>query len=180
MALAAILSGGLHLDGVADTCDGLFLRGDASRRLAVMKDSHLGSFGAAGLMLILLGKFASLELFTTRERFFALIGAFAASRTLILAAAGVADYARPDGTGRTLIDAATPDEAIAAGVGVLVFGAAIGGLRGLLASVLAVAITALWVRIASRNLGGITGDILGTVVETSELAFLLGFGVFRR
>ena len=55
-----VLTGGLHLDGLADCCDGLFVSAEKERRLEVMKDPHVGAFGVIGLILILLLKAAAL------------------------------------------------------------------------------------------------------------------------
>src|SRR6185312_5689789 len=57
----ALISGGLHLDGLADTCDGLFMpRGDSQRRLDAMRDPHVGSFGVIAIVLALIVKYSAL------------------------------------------------------------------------------------------------------------------------
>ena len=124
VAAGVAITGGLHLDGLADTGDGLFLRGDASRRLAVMCDPHVGSFGVTAIVLVLLGKYAALSHATGPGRSLAVLGAATVGRTLILVAAGSSRYARLDGTGRVLIGAATPSDAFVAASGTLAFGAA--------------------------------------------------------
>ena len=59
------LTGGLHLDGLADCCDGLFASVSAERRLEIMKDPHMGTFGAVGLILVLFLKAATLASLTS-------------------------------------------------------------------------------------------------------------------
>ncbi|MBX6311300.1 MAG: adenosylcobinamide-GDP ribazoletransferase, partial [Isosphaeraceae bacterium] len=103
LAAGVLLTGGLHLDGLADTCDGLFLWGGPERRLAVMRDPHIGSFGATGLLLVLLGKYAALVSLESGERTLALLGGAVASRSGLLVMAGLAPYARPEGTGRIVV-----------------------------------------------------------------------------
>src|SRR5690606_38917534 len=61
VALIAALTGGLHLDGLADTFDALGASGDAERRLAVLRDSRIGAHGASALLLLVLAKVAALE-----------------------------------------------------------------------------------------------------------------------
>ena len=58
LTLWAALSGGLHLDGWADCCDGLLNASAPARRLEIMKDPRLGTFGGAGLVLLLLAKYS--------------------------------------------------------------------------------------------------------------------------
>ncbi len=92
---------------------------------------------------------------------------------MILVSAGTARYARPEGTGRIVIEAATPRDALGAAVGALVLAAALAGRAGLLAGAAALAMAWGLTRLASRKLGGVTGDILGALVELGELTFLV-------
>src|ERR1041384_5066112 len=81
-----VLSGGLHLDGLADCCDGLFASVTPERRLEIMKDPHVGAFGAIGLILILFLKAAALASLTPASSFGILLAASVA-RWCILPAA---------------------------------------------------------------------------------------------
>jgi len=173
LAASTGINGGLHLDGLADTCDGLFLTGDAERRLSVMRDSHLGSFGVTALVLVLLGKFAALCSLAVHARSLALVMAAAISRTLILVSAGSASYARPEGTGRVLVEADTPRDALAATAFALAVGLVLACGPGLFATLMALALAVGLTRVASVRLGGITGDILGALIELEELAILV-------
>lgn len=173
----AILTGGLHLDGLADTFDGLFLWGGAERRLSVMRDPHIGSHGVSAIAVVLLGKVAALTDLDDSRRALALLGAVAVGRTLILVSAGTARYARPQGTGRLVIEATTRRDAWVASFAILSFTAMIGGSPGLIAGLSAWLVPLTLNRLATRRLGGITGDILGASVELSELVFLVGFGL---
>jgi len=93
----ALLTGGLHLDGLMDSCDGLFGGRDRERRLAIMRDSRVGSFGVLGGVLILLTEFAALATLTGTPRLAALVLAAALARWAMAAAVWVFPYARPDG-----------------------------------------------------------------------------------
>jgi len=177
VAAGVALSGGLHLDGLADAADGLFLWGDADRRLAVMRDSRVGSFGAIALALVLLGKFAALGAIGGPARSLAILGAATVARSMILIPAGLAPYARRDGTGRSVIDAAQPRDALGAAMLGSAVGVATMGAAGLLAASIAAGVVLVLTRSAWRKLGGVTGDILGAAVELAELTFLMTLGL---
>jgi adenosylcobinamide-GDP ribazoletransferase len=173
MAMLAAITGGLHLDGLADTADGLFLWGDAERRLAVMRDPHVGSYGLIAIALTLIGKYAALSSLATDERGWGIFAAVAISRTAILTSAGRAQYARPEGTGRLVVEATTTQEALTAAGLVILIGTLCGRAAGLLGGGLVIVGSVGLTSLAARRLGGITGDILGALVEISETAYLV-------
>jgi adenosylcobinamide-GDP ribazoletransferase len=177
LAAGVAITGGLHLDGVADTFDGLFLAGGPARRLEVLRDPHVGSFGVAALVLTLLGQFAALGTLAGRDRSLGLLGAAVAGRCAALVAAGAAGYARAEGTGRILVEATTPRDALAAATLSLAVGFGTRRLAGLVAAAVAVGLAWGLARLASRRLGGVTGDLLGAAVALGELAFLLGLAL---
>ncbi len=177
IAAWAAITGGLHLDGLADSSDGLFLFGDADRRLNVMRDPHVGSFGLLAIVLTLLGKFAALAPLQDRRRALAVLGAAAVSRILILVAAGLAPYARRQGTGQTVIEATTVTDSLWSVVAALALGALLAGEAGLIASAAALLVAWSLTHLANQRLGGVTGDILGAVVELGELTYLIILGL---
>jgi adenosylcobinamide-GDP ribazoletransferase len=178
VAAGVTLTGGLHIDGLADSADGLFLWGDADRRLGAMRDPHVGSFGLLAIVLIVLGKFAVLASLAGHPRALALLGAAAVSRTLILVAAGLAPYARREGTGLIIVEATTVTDALWSVVAALAIGALLAGEAGLIASAAALLVAWSLAHLANQRLGGVTGDILGAVVELGELAYLVVLGLF--
>jgi adenosylcobinamide-GDP ribazoletransferase len=167
-----LLTGGLHLDGLADCCDGLLVSVPVERRLEIMKDPHLGAFGVIGLMLVLLLKGATLAALTPGTSFGILLAASAA-RWYILPA-GLLPLARPGGMGAdfssglqrsfTYMGAILP-----AGLA-LVF-----GMRGVISLLAGTAAAALVLWLARSRIGGVTGDVFGMVVEVVETAVLLVF-----
>ena len=177
VASAAIISGGLHLDGLADSADGLFLWGDPGRRLGVMRDPHVGSFGVAAIVLVLLGKFAAIEAIGGPSRSIAILGGATVARSLVLVSAGTAPYARPEGTGRFLVEATNRRDAALAAVVALAVGISTAGRGGLIASAVGLSVAIVLTGTARRKLGGVTGDTLGALVELGELAFLLVVGL---
>jgi adenosylcobinamide-GDP ribazoletransferase len=179
VAAGVAITGGLHLDGLADTADGLFLPGDSERRLAVMRDPHVGTFGVVALLLSVVGKVATLATLHGRPRALALVTAAIVSRALILVVAGAGRYPRAVGTGKVIVESTTPTDALGAGILTCVVGLAIAGRSGLAAgligNMLAIGLTAL----ALRRIGGITGDILGAFVELVELCILVVLAMFQ-
>jgi len=171
------LTGALHLDGFCDLCDGLFGGHTPEQRLAILKDPHLGTFGLAGGVLLLLGKFAALQqaLGQPGHPAWLVAAAVAWSRCLALCLAAGARYPRNDGTGKILIEATGWTEAatLALLMLVLLMATAPSPWTGLGAAAL-VGLLAMALRWACvRRLGGVTGDCLGAEIESAETAFLL-------
>jgi adenosylcobinamide-GDP ribazoletransferase len=178
VATWAVITGALHLDGLADSGDGLFLSGDADRRLSAMREPQVGSFGVVAVVLVIVGKFAALTTLADRRRALALLCAAAVSRTLILIAAGLAPYARREGTGRPIVAATSVVDSLWSIVAALAVGAVFSGELGLLASIAALLVGWAITHQATERLGGVTGDILGAIVELGELVYLLILGLF--
>lgn len=176
LALAAtiLVTGALHEDGLADTADGLGGAGDRERRLAIMRDSRIGTFGVLALLLTLGlrgGALAAIDRPALAAG--ALIAAHALSRAAIPWAMRMADPARPDGLGAAAGKPSPSAAGIAATLAILVAalalppGAAIAALAGsILGAVLVIFPT-------RRGLGGYTGDVLGAVQQLSEALALL-------
>lgn len=174
LALAALViaTGALHQDGLADCADGLGVRGDRDRRLAVMRDSAIGTFGMLALLgwgLLLL---TTLTPLTDARAFAALVAAGALGRAAALAHAFATPPARPDGLGAGFT---VPPTALAFGAATAVAAAllAAGPQRGALAVSLAVLVAAASVAWARRALGGRTGDTLGATIALCEVAVCL-------
>lgn len=171
LGLLAALSGGLHLDGLADSADGLLGGHGRAERLAIMRQGTIGAFGAATLVVVLLADFAALSELAERGR--VLVGAAAASRWAVSLALWRFPYARPSGVGRSFKDGLTGlDVALGCALALLVAVAALGAAG--LALVAAGAVVALAVgRFAAARLGGLTGDVYGAICELSFASALL-------
>ncbi len=173
-------TGALHLDGLADVCDGLAARGGRERFLAVMKDSRVGPVGAVGLVLGLLLKYealltqpagtkgAALLLFPLLARFGQVLTAVGARR------------AREEGLGALLAAAAGWREFLVAALVTLAAVVLLLGARGVGLLLGVALLTWLCRRWAHGRLGGITGDIIGCVNELNEIAVLLGLLVLAK
>jgi adenosylcobinamide-GDP ribazoletransferase len=164
-----LVTGGLHLDGFGDACDGLLATVDPARRLEIMKDSRAGSWAVVGLSLLLLGKWITLRHVTPARL---ILPPVAGRWAMVLAVAGF-PYARAsgiggyfrDGFGRTQIVVAT----VTAGFVAVAFGWPVG--LTLLAAPVVVWVVGTW---AARRLGGgLTGDVYGALCELTELVCLI-------
>ncbi|HZB33744.1 MAG TPA: adenosylcobinamide-GDP ribazoletransferase [Streptosporangiaceae bacterium] len=178
VAVMAVLTRGLHLDGLADVADGLGGGRRAAEALAIMKKSDIGPFGVITLALTLLIQVAAL----TELPAVAVIVAAVTGRLAVTWACRVGvPAARPDGLG-ALVAGTVPAAHAAYATGAVVIasagaGLAVGGVR--LAVLWPVAAGAGLVvamaarRVAVRRLGGITGDVLGALVELAATVVLL-------
>ena len=166
------LTGGVHLDGLADCLDGLVGR-DAEHRLAIMRDSRIGAFGAVGLILFLMLEIVALAELVPPVRGSALFAAPVIARATPAVLAALFRPARADGQGAAFHAGVRPS-AIAIGLAAAAAAAsfALGGLGVATLSVGLVAAVAVGAFVATR-LGGVTGDVLGAAVEISEVAVLL-------
>jgi adenosylcobinamide-GDP ribazoletransferase len=170
---AAVLTGGLHLDGLADCCDGLLVSAPRARRLEIMRDPRVGSFGVTGLVLVLLLKTAAV--FSLPAAAPALLLAPVWARWWILIAAG-RPSARPDGLGSSFAAALTDRAlALAAALPVVLLAVSVWfDARSLMGAALAALACFGVLRLAQARIGGVTGDVFGAVVELTEIAFLIG------
>jgi adenosylcobinamide-GDP ribazoletransferase len=180
MAVTVRLTGALHEDGLADTCDGLGGGWDKAQVLAIMKDSRIGSYGAIGIVLMLLAKAAVLvELASASPALTAaaLLAAHPLSRLAATAVLHALPYARNDDGGKAgaVVRRLKRGELMLAGGFGLVPAAALLDLpQGLAALALATLVTAWLARVFLRRLGGHTGDLLGAVQQAAELACYVG------
>jgi adenosylcobinamide-GDP ribazoletransferase len=169
----AAVTGALHLDGLADVCDGLAARGSRERFLAVMKDSQVGAVGAVGLLLGLLLKWQALLAVPTAIKWQALLLFLLLARFSQVQSIVFARNARQDGLGSAFIGGAGAAQLlIAAGITLLVSWLLMG-VRGV--TVLAAVTMLTWLLKVwfHRRLGGITGDIIGCISELNEILALL-------
>lgn len=176
-----LVTGGLHLDGLADSADAwLGSPGDRERALAIMKDPYTGPAGVVAVVLVLLVKFAALSALLSVSAWEALIAAPLAGRAALVALLLTTPYVRPNGIGAE--HAAHLPRALAAGVLVVTAVAVGAGLRWdglwLLGAVAAMIYGLRFLML--RRLGGTTGDTLGAsceIVEATALVTLALSGV---
>jgi adenosylcobinamide-GDP ribazoletransferase len=172
VTLWKLLTGGLHLDGLADCLDGVVGR-DVADRLRIMRDSRIGAFGAVGLILFLLLEVAAVSELAAAVRGRALAAAPAIARALPPLVGWMFQAATPLGQGAMFRAGLTRAGVIASMALGGVIALAVLGPAGLAAFALAAVVSLGLGWYAARKLGGVTGDVLGAVVEVAELIVLL-------
>ena len=172
LAVWVLLTGGLHLDGLADCCDGLFVSAAPERRLEIMKDPHMGAFGVIGLLIILLLKAAALSSLSLIAGLGILLAASLARWCILLAA--LLPQARASGMGADFASGFRRSF-IFWGAIIPVALAVLTGARGLFSILIGVGAAGLIVWLAKSRIGGVTGDVFGMTVELVEAFALLAF-----
>ncbi|WP_312874778.1 adenosylcobinamide-GDP ribazoletransferase [Actinomadura litoris] len=180
VAATAVLTRALHLDGLADLADGLGSGRPAAEALAIMKRSDIGPFGVVTLLLTLLVQVAALAS-APHGAVAAVIGAVTGRAALPWACRDAVPAARPGGLG-SLVAGTVPTRNALLVTGLVVVGAAAAGAaasgpggapRAAAAVLVGLAAAALMLRHAVRRLGGVTGDVLGALVEIAGTAALV-------
>ncbi|MFE7274290.1 adenosylcobinamide-GDP ribazoletransferase [Streptomyces sp. NPDC057623] len=191
-AVPAVLTRGLHLDGLADTADGLGSGRPAEDALRIMKQSDIGPFGVITLVFVLVAQVAALsQLYDgswARGALATVVSAVAARLALTLAARTGVPAARPEGLGAAVAGVVPVRGAVAVALAVTGVAAAAGALlgtydtafgvpydiaRAALAVLAALAAAELLLRHCVRRFGGVTGDVFGGLAETAATTALV-------
>ncbi|MFF0734997.1 adenosylcobinamide-GDP ribazoletransferase [Streptomyces chartreusis] len=183
-AVPAALTRGLHLDGLADTADGLGSGKPAEDALRIMKQSDIGPFGVITLVFVLLAQVAALSRLYddswARGALATVVAAVAARLALTLAARTGVPAARPEGLGAAVAGVVPVRGAVAVALAVTGGAVAAGALLGTddlartaLAVLAALAAAELLLRHCTRRFGGITGDVFGGLAETAATTALV-------
>jgi adenosylcobinamide-GDP ribazoletransferase len=177
VATLAALTGAIHLDGLADSADGLLSRGDAQRRLEVMRDPRLGSYGVTAIVVTLLLQAAALAGMSPSRALVALVVAGAWSRLAALVVVAVVPYVRGDGLGMLAADPKRRRLDIGVGVATALMVSLLDWPRAAAAAAGVALVTVAVAAVSRRRLGGVTGDVCGASAELGQLAALLAFSV---
>lgn len=175
VAAGALLTRGLHLDGLADWADGFWGGHDREKVLRIMKDPVIGAFGAIALACLLLAKWAAVEVLAREGQVLWILPAMVVSRTIQVYLAVALPYARAEGgkAAAFVQDAGYRHLAGALILAAILLAAILGLQAGwalsLLGGLLAAVLFGAWCR---RRIGGITGDLLGACSELTETLVL--------
>lgn len=175
-----VISGALHLDGLADTCDGIGGQKPADARLQVMRDSRVGGFGVVGVSLLLLVKYVTLNSLPEPVLMASLIFMPVISRWTMVYAVFAYPYARTAGLGSVFKQAASRYNfalatviALAVVIAIMTFTSVFTYLAGLViigGAWVIIMLVAVYLR---RKFAGLTGDTYGTINEIAEVAVLV-------
>ena len=174
IGLLALLTRGLHLDGFADTMDGLASGGSKERILEVMRDSRIGAFGVISLILLIGGKYLALDQISNLSVPYSLILMAVMGRNSMVLVCFRSPYARPgEGLAKPFTENLGYREtalSLASGLGIAWLAM---GVKGILVF-LGIGLFSLGYRyLFIKKLGGVTGDVLGGANELSELLCLI-------
>ncbi|RJF94641.1 adenosylcobinamide-GDP ribazoletransferase [Oleomonas cavernae] len=177
VAAELLVTGAFHEDGLADVADGFGGGRDAPAKLAIMRDSRIGTYGAAALWVALTGRLVALAQIGGADgvdvMFWALIAANAGARAAILLPMALLPPARADGLGAS-VGEIDPERALSGGVFALGIGLVCLGWGVVTAALLTIAAGALMTGLARRQIGGYSGDVFGATAQVALVAILLG------
>ncbi len=165
------ISGGIHLDGFADTLDGLMSRKDREGILEIMRDSRIGVFGAIGIFFILGMKYLSLSNSTMPGLSLLLSPIF--GRFIVTVSIFLFPYARKEGKGSIFSGALSRADLILVFILVLVLSILIGRFRGFIAFSISYLCGYLFAIYLNWRIGGLTGDNYGAICEFTEVITLI-------
>jgi adenosylcobinamide-GDP ribazoletransferase len=181
VAALAVLTGGLHLDGLADTADGLGSRRPAAAALDIMRRPDIGPMGVGALVLLLLVQVSALAAVPRPPLAAAALVLAEVTGRVSVVIATAAPAARPGGFGALVAGRTTAAEraltvaalACAVAAAGLTFGGGVLAVRGLAAAAAGL-LAGVWLqRTAQRRLGGLTGDVFGAILQVSATAVLV-------
>ena len=163
-----LITGLIHIDGLADTADGLFSYADKERMLEIMKDSRIGTNGTVALILYFLAK--AVFLTAVKPEYIILYPIISRMSTSINA--GLGEYARKKGMSNGIIEKNGKMDAVISILITAVLSFAILGLKGLIVLALAILFILFFMENVKRKIGGITGDTMGASLELTAIIVL--------
>ncbi|MCK1739690.1 adenosylcobinamide-GDP ribazoletransferase [Bradyrhizobium sp. 139] len=180
LATTALITGALHEDGLADTADGLGGGRTRERKLEIMRDSRIGTYGVCALMLSFGLRWSALAAIANPWAVaLALCAAHAAARAGVPAFMSLVAPARPDGLSASAGSPPGRSVAIAFALGTLALALALGPGKALVSLILLSLAGLMLGRLAIRQIGGQTGDVLGAFEQTGEILILLVAAAFQ-
>jgi len=168
-----IITGGLHLDGFADTCDGFYAGKNKNDTLRIMDDAHIGAMGVIGIFCILGLKFFTLQSIPQKILYPSLLLFPTLSRWSMVFASTISKPAKNEGLGKTFIDTVSKKDFSIATIAAVLISFLIFGLKGFFILIAVFLVSFIFLKLVSKRIGGITGDILGALNEIIETLVLL-------
>lgn len=170
---SVIITGGIHLDGFADTCDGFYGNRSKEKILEIMRDSRIGVMGAIGIFSLLLLKFGIIASLPDAVLWKALIEMAVFARWSQTLACSISCYPRSEGKAEYFIEYARKKDVFIGGIFTLGLFLLLMQLRGLILFFLSLLSALLFLHYIRKKIGGMTGDTIGAVSEFSEVITLL-------
>ena len=179
VAGSAVVTGGLHLDGLADSADALFSWRSREKKLEILRDSRIGTMGALALFLVLATKLGALHALGPHWWKAALLAPVWGRWSALY---GIVAFppARSDGLGAGLRAHLRAEHFIAATLLAVAIGGLLSPPAGALVGLLAFALSHVTARAMTRSLGGLTGDTYGALGELAEVAVVITLLALQR
>ena len=168
-----IITGAMHLDGFADTCDGFFSGKSKEKILSIMHDPHIGTIGTIAVVSLLLLKFSLMASISKDILWKSLIMMAVFSRWIQVLACYLSKYAKEFGKARFFIEYASLKEVIIGGLITVTLLYVLENWKGLFLFIPVLAAAFLLINYIKRRIGGMTGDTIGAVSEIIEVCVLL-------
>ena len=168
------ITGGLHMDGLADTADGFFSARTRPRMLEIMRDSRIGAMGVMAILFVIALKISALLSLSSPARQAVILLMPLAGRSAIILMLTALSYVRPDGGLAAIFTVKRSRWApVPAFLLLLLIGGGLAQGLGLFAVLIALAAAAMLIRYTFHKIGGFTGDTLGAVSEMTEMTLAL-------
>jgi len=170
--LSIVLTGGIHLDGFADTCDGFYGHRSKEQILEIMRDSRVGVMGAAGVFCLLALKGTLIATIPHHVLWKLLIMMAVFARWSQVLVCCTSNYAREEGKARYFVEYAGKKELLLGGIFTVAVSLSLIKLKGPILLLVSLLPVLLFINYMKRRIGGVTGDTIGAASEIAELAVL--------
>jgi adenosylcobinamide-GDP ribazoletransferase len=177
LILSIIITGGIHLDGFADTCDGLYGLRPKEKILEIMRDSRIGVMAVVGLVTLLLLKFSLIASLRNEVLWKALIVMAVFSRWTQGLACSNSAYARKEGKAKYFIEYASKRDVFIGGLFSLALFVLLMQIKGTILFLVSAPVIFLFLQYIKKKIGGMTGDTIGAISEVAEVLILLFFSI---
>ena len=167
-----VITGGLHLDGYADTCDGFYGSKPKEKILEIMQDSRVGVMGVIGIVGLLLLKFTLIVSIPQNILWRVLIMMVVFARWSQVLACYTSNYARKEGKAKYFVECARKRELLIGGLFTAASFLLLLKFKGVILLTLSLFPVFLFINYVKRKIGGMTGDTIGATSEVAEIAVL--------
>ena len=169
-----ILTGAMHLDGLADICDGFGCHADKEKRIKIMHDPNVGSFGVTGIVVLLILKFSSFIVIYQQNLIFEAAAVIVLSRTLLTIIAYISFPAEEKGLGSLVLGKITNKTVLFA---IIITLPCFYLFSTWVACIIMLAAVLLFKKKSNKLIGGITGDGIGALCEITETLGLFAIAI---
>ena len=177
---AIVITGGIHLDGLGDTCDGFYGTKSKEEILAIMRDSRSGVMGIIGVVCLLLLKFSLIANIPPPIFCQSLIMMAVFARWSQVLACFTSDYARLEGKAKYFLAYKSRSAFLGAGFFTLLLFLLLMKLKGVILLILSLLFILLFIGYIKRRIGGMTGDTIGATSELAEVVFLFSLLIYLK